>query len=107
MPRSDSVAGHGYGGATLKREGTRRRENTVRILRIDEVAERIGLSRSTIWRLERRQEFPPRRRLGPNAVGWFDNEIEEWIRSRAPVQAQSPQDDRNADRSPRAAHGPP
>ena len=65
----------------------------MRILRMNEVVERSGLSRTTIWRLERRQEFPPRRKLGPKAVGWLDDEIEEWIRSRAPVQAQSPQDD--------------
>ena len=65
----------------------------MRILRINEVAKRIGLSRTTIWRLERSQQFPPRRKLAPNAVGWLDNEIEEWICSRAPVQAQSPQDD--------------
>jgi len=65
----------------------------VRILRINEVAKQVGLSRTTIWRLERQCAFPPRRRLGPNAVGWLADEIEEWIRSRAPVQAQSPQDD--------------
>lgn len=65
----------------------------MRILRINEVAKQVGLSRTTIWRLERSQEFPPRRKLAPNAVGWLADEIEEWIRSRAPVQAQSPQDD--------------
>lgn len=54
----------------------------VRILRAEEVTRRTGLSRTSIWRLERRGEFPARRRLGPNAVGWIEKEVTQWIESR-------------------------
>ena len=36
-----------------------------------------------IWRLERDGKFPRRLRLGANAVGWLENEIDDWIRQRA------------------------
>lgn len=39
-----------------------------RLLRFPEVQRMTGLSRSTIWRLERAQAFPRHVRLSPNAV---------------------------------------
>ena len=36
------------------------------------VRDRTGLSRSTIWRLERRGTFPMHRRISLNAVGWLE-----------------------------------
>ena len=42
-----------------------------------------GLSRSTRRRLERTADFPRRRRIAPNAVGWVESEIFAWIRSRS------------------------
>ena len=57
----------------------------MRFLRIDEVMTRVGLSRPTIWRLERSNEFPRRRQLGRNSVAWLEDEIEDWIRSREVV----------------------
>ena len=53
-----------------------------RLVRLGEVLERTGLSRTTIWRLERSLEFPRRRRLGLRAVGWLSSEIEEWVLGR-------------------------
>ena len=53
-----------------------------RFLRCDEVLTRTGVSRTTIWRLERSGNFPARRRLSPNTVGWRESEVEEWIASR-------------------------
>jgi predicted DNA-binding transcriptional regulator AlpA len=61
----------------------------VRVLRASEVEQRVGLSRTTIWRLERTGEFPSRRRLGANAVGWLEQEVEDWITSRPEVSAGS------------------
>lgn len=40
------------------------------------------LSRTTRWRLERRGEFPKRRQLSPNRVGWRRSEILEWVDER-------------------------
>ena len=44
---------------------------------------KTGLSRVTLWRLERDGLFPKRRRIGRAAIAWLDDEIDEWIQSRA------------------------
>ncbi|MFN7984137.1 MAG: AlpA family phage regulatory protein [Vicinamibacterales bacterium] len=54
-----------------------------RVLRFEAVRDRTGLSRSTIWRLERRGTFPMHRRISLNAVGWLEEEVDQWIRSCA------------------------
>lgn len=59
------------------------------ILRQPSVTAITGLSRSTLWRLERAGQFPARRRLGPQAVGWVQSEVEAWIASRVPVASSS------------------
>lgn len=56
-----------------------------RIVRRPEVRLLTGLSDSSLDRLEQRGEFPPRRRLGPNAVGWLASEVETWIADRPPA----------------------
>ncbi len=61
----------------------------MRFLRIDELIGKVGLSRPTIWRLERAGEFPKRRQLGRNSVGWVEDEIEQWMQSRAVVADDS------------------
>ena len=55
----------------------------IRFLRFDAVRERTGLSRTTIWRLERKGVFPPHRQLSANAVAWREDEVEAWMSSRA------------------------
>jgi prophage regulatory protein len=54
----------------------------MKFLRRSEVCERTGLSYPTVWRLERVGKFPARRELGPNSVGWLEDEINSWIKSR-------------------------
>src|SRR5439155_10050959 len=56
-----------------------------RILRPREVFVRVGLSRTTIWRLVRNGAFPAPRRLSANAVGWRASEVDAWIASRTPT----------------------
>lgn len=56
-----------------------------RLLRVDEVKRRTGLSRTTIWRREREGEFPARVKLGDNSVAWRESEVEDWIESRPTV----------------------
>jgi prophage regulatory protein len=53
-----------------------------RLLRFPAVRERIGLSRSTIWRLERSGLFPRHRRISLNAVAWSEKEIVDWIQAK-------------------------
>lgn len=56
-----------------------------RILRTNELAERLGISRVTLWRWERQGLVPRKRRLGPNTVGWLESEIEAWFATTAAV----------------------
>jgi predicted DNA-binding transcriptional regulator AlpA len=51
-------------------------------LRFKEVGLMCGLSRTTIWRMQREGTFPERRRIGPNAVRWLAEDVEEWIQTR-------------------------
>ncbi len=53
-----------------------------RIIRAKEVHEMTGLSRTTLWRLEKKDAFPRRISLGGNSVGWKLSEIQNWIRER-------------------------
>jgi prophage regulatory protein len=61
-----------------------------RIVREPEVKEISGLSRTTRWRQEREGKFPARRKLSPNAIGWLESEIREWIANRQTSRQQSP-----------------
>ena len=49
------------------------------MLRPSQVAERTGLSRTTIWRRVRTGNFPPPIVLGPNAIGWPTSVVNEWL----------------------------
>ena len=53
-----------------------------KILRAQEVQQIVGLSRSTIWRLERKGSFPARVSLGVSSIGWLKSDIETWVKTR-------------------------
>jgi prophage regulatory protein len=53
-----------------------------RLIRFHEVSQLVGLSRSTVWRLERQGAFPSRRQIASRAVGWMAEEIQQWIADR-------------------------
>jgi prophage regulatory protein len=64
-------------------ENTERVSNVpLRLLRFGEVRQRTGLSRSTIWRMERSGMFPKRVKVSVNVVAWREDEVGEWIRSK-------------------------
>ncbi len=63
-----------------------------RILRISEMVELLAVSRATLWRWERRGVLPPKRRIGPNVVGWIESEITEWLQTRPSGVAVLPED---------------
>ncbi len=52
------------------------------ILRTAKLQTYVGLSRTTIWRLEKSGQFPKRVRLGQNSVGWLKGDIDTWLESR-------------------------
>lgn len=55
------------------------RTDTRRLIRLPEVRQRVGLSRSEIYRRIRRNAFPSPVRLGPQSSAWDSAEIDRWI----------------------------
>jgi len=53
-----------------------------RIIRKPELLAMLGLSDPTVWRKEKRGEFPKRLRLGAGAVGWLESEVNAWLEER-------------------------
>lgn len=53
-----------------------------RILRWKEVAARVGLSRTTVWRLSKGGQFPAAVKLTGSAMGWKESAISAWLASR-------------------------
>ena len=53
-----------------------------RIVRQREALHLTGLSRVSLWRLERANLVPQRRRIGRNAIGWPASDIDDWLASR-------------------------
>lgn len=53
-----------------------------RILRWKEVAARVGLSRTTVWRLAKSGQFPAAVKLTGSATGWKESSISDWLASR-------------------------
>ena len=72
---------------------------SVRLLRIDDVGDRLGLSRSHVWRMVKDGRFPKPRRLSSRAVGWLESEVSVWIGDRPVFDAPSAP-------PPRARHRP-
>ncbi len=47
-----------------------------------EICRRTGLSRWTIWRMEKDGEFPKGIKIGKHAVGWLSSELDDWASQR-------------------------
>jgi prophage regulatory protein len=48
----------------------------------DERRQLVPLSEATIWRMERRGEFPRRIPISPKRVAWLRKEIDAWLCAR-------------------------
>ncbi len=57
------------------------------ILNARQVKDLTGLSRTTIWRLERSGCFPHRVQLSPSRVGWSREELAVWMEARKAARA--------------------
>jgi predicted DNA-binding transcriptional regulator AlpA len=54
-------------------------ERPERLIGFQEVHDRVGLSRSSIWRLERAGHFPPSVRISPGRRAWREADVDRWI----------------------------
>lgn len=57
-----------------------------KILKLPDVIDRCGLSRSSIYAFIRDQTFPAPIPLGKRSVGWKSDEITTWIEQRAEMR---------------------
>jgi prophage regulatory protein len=57
------------------------------ILRLPEVKARTGLAKSTVFLYVKQGIFPRPIELGPNAIGWVESEIQDWIDARKAKRA--------------------
>lgn len=54
----------------------------MRIMRLTEVMDTVGLGRSSIYKLAAEGSFPKSVSLGGSATGWVSDEVESWILER-------------------------
>ena len=57
----------------------------MKILSLKEVIKSTGLSRTTIWRMQKAKKFPQQVQLSERRVGIPENEIVEWVNLRKNV----------------------
>ncbi len=74
----------------------------IRFLRLPDVLERTGLSRSTIYVRLAEGRFPRPVALGGRAVGWIEAEVDEWVRDR--IAESRPERGETAPGIPEASH---
>ncbi|MBO6573156.1 MAG: AlpA family phage regulatory protein [Balneola sp.] len=53
----------------------------MKVIRPKQLAKILSISTVTLWRMEKRGELPPRKRISTRAVGWLESDIEEWLNS--------------------------
>jgi len=56
-------------------------DDAQRILRLNKVLDRTGLSRSTLYRKIECRTFPKQVRISERCVGWRESDIEGWLRN--------------------------
>lgn len=57
-------------------------QRSKRILRLPETEYRTGLKKSTIYERVASGDFPKPINLGSRAIGWLEQDIEDWIDAR-------------------------
>ena len=59
-----------------------------------------GITRVTLWRLERDGLFPKRHRISPNRVGWLESDLRNWIAERSGQTSNQEGEQRHDQRKP-------
>jgi len=52
------------------------------ILPVKLAEKKVGVTRLTMWRMEKKGEFPKRVQLTGKKIGWFEDELDEWLENR-------------------------
>jgi predicted DNA-binding transcriptional regulator AlpA len=51
----------------------------IKILRINDLASLLGVSRTTLWRMEKDGELPSRINVSQGVSGWLESDIKAWL----------------------------
>lgn len=57
-----------------------------RMIKLNEVTEKVGLGTDTIYRLARAGKFPKQIKVGPFASRWSEVEVDQYLRDRAALR---------------------
>lgn len=60
--------------------------DSFKIIRPGELAKKLSVSTVTLWRMEKRGELPPRKKISKRAVGWLESDLIQWLRERPTVE---------------------
>ena len=75
------------------------KDNQKGILRLPQVSELVKLSRATIYRMIKRNEFPSPIQIGLRSVGWLPKEIDIWLESRPHTPPPGPATETKGEKS--------
>lgn len=59
-----------------------------RMLRIDQVTDRLAVGRTTVYALVSTAGFPKPVRVSPGRVAWPEDEVDAWLAARVAAQRQ-------------------
>ena len=57
-----------------------------RFIRMPDLRQKVGLSKSQIYKLIQQGEFPEPVKFGRKVSVWTDSEVEEWMSSKLPMK---------------------
>lgn len=57
----------------------------LRFIRMKEVVQKVGISKSNIYRLMPEGKFPRPVTIGPNSVAWLEDDVEGWIQEKIEI----------------------
>ena len=60
----------------------------IRFLRMDDLREKVGLSRSQIYKLIADGDFPKQNKVGERISVWHESEVEEWMVSKINIEEE-------------------
>lgn len=53
-----------------------------KIIRPKQLAHELGISSTSLWRMEKRGELPPRIQISGQLVGWLESDITAFLESK-------------------------
>lgn len=56
--------------------------SSLKIIRADELAQELGVSKTTLWRMQQRNELPRPLQLSRRLTGWRRSQIEKWLEDK-------------------------